>query len=161
MAKEVVAPDGRAWRVRRRWDPRDPDRTRLFDKTRRQLWARRQQLQGGDLLAGGAEGLGAVAEGGLVGLLVLLALFAVLLSWFVVVPLILAAVQVVVLVGLVVAAVVGRVLLRRPWIVEATDGWTTHRWEVVGWRASGDHARLVAEQLATGMPLPEPLPPAP
>jgi hypothetical protein len=161
MAKEVVAPDGRAWTVRRRWDPRDPDRKRPFEEVRRQLSTRRQEFTAGDLFEGGAHGVGGLAEGGGIGFLLLLLIFAVALAWFVVVPLFFLAVEVVVVVTLLVAGVAGRVLLRRPWIVEATDDWTIHRWEVVGWRASGDHARLVAEQLAAGMPLPQPSPPAP
>jgi hypothetical protein len=74
----------------------------------------------------------------------------------VIVPLLLAAAELVLL-GIVVAgAALGRVLFRRPWIIEAVGPMDErHRWEIVGWRASGDHAAFVAQQLQDGLPLPE------
>ena len=49
--------------------------------------------------------------------------------------------------------VLGRVLLRRPWTVEARVDGTSQggEWKVMGWRASGDLLNSVANRLeATG-----------
>jgi hypothetical protein len=131
-------------------------RTRAAFRTRGR-WTNR------DLVDGGVEGVGCALEAieGLVAILVVAVLG--ILAFYVIVPLLLIAVDLAVLVVVVGGAVVGRILFKRPWIVEAErrDRPTTHRWEVVGWRASGDHVRHVREQLTHGMPLPEPLPSEP
>jgi hypothetical protein len=45
--------------------------------------------------------------------------------------------------------VVGRVLFRRPWTVDAVDPvGARHTWSVVGWRASGTARQLVADRIA-------------
>jgi hypothetical protein len=137
MAERVTGPDGSAWTVRRRW----------WSGGRRPRWRRYRlgRFTAGDVVEGAGEGLA-------VGL-VFLAFAAVVLTllWFVF-PLAIFLVELVIA-GL---ALTGRLLARRPWIVEAVaDGWRTHRWEVTGWRASGRHVELVAGQLAGGLPLPE------
>jgi hypothetical protein len=147
MATEIRDPKGRTWTVRRRWNPR-PDRPILRHTLSRQTerWAPR------DLFGAGAEAIPELLAGALfvVGFL-LLGVFV----YYVVVPLALLAIDLTIVVVVAVTAVVGRLLFKRPWIVEATDGLHTERWDVVGWRASGDHARLVAQQLRDGLPLPE------
>jgi hypothetical protein len=50
---------------------------------------------------------------------------------------------------LAVAGVVGRVLFRRPWTVDAVDpSGARLAWSVVGWRASGGARRFIAERIA-------------
>ena len=65
---------------------------------------------------------------------------------------------------LAVLILLARVVLRRPWTVEAVraDG-EVQRWQVVGWRASGRRCAAVARQIETGSMLPPPtsLPPTP
>jgi hypothetical protein len=51
-----------------------------------------------------------------------------------------------------VVGVVGRVLFRRPWTVDAIDpAGTRVAWSIVGWRSSRDTRRFIADRiLATG-----------
>ena len=76
----------------------------------------------------------------------------VLLLIFVVIPLLVAVAEVAMLVVLAAGILVARVVLRRPWIVEAVraDGFA-HRWDVVGWQASGVACTTVAQQLEAGL----------
>jgi hypothetical protein len=84
--------------------------------------------------------------------LVIVAIAALLLAAFVVVPLILAVVDIVVVLVLAGAGIVGRVLFHRPWTIEATssDG-EQLTWQVVGWRASGDRRDVIAAALDAGV----------
>jgi hypothetical protein len=80
----------------------------------------------------------------------------VLLLWFVVFPLLFLAADVLIVVVLAAAGVAIRVLLRRPWIVEAVsddDPTQRHEWPVVGWRASGQAATGIAEAIDLGHPV--------
>ena len=53
------------------------------------------------------------------------------------------------IVVLAVVGVVGRVLFRRPWTVDAIDpAGTRHAWSVVGWRSSRDARRFIADRIA-------------
>lgn len=157
MADRVVTPEGDVWQVRRRWDPRRHDGP-IF----RRLRARTpERWKRGDLLDAGAEGAGCAADA-LEGVFVIAAIALLgVLVFYVIVPLLLIVIDLTVLVVVVGGAVLGRILFKRPWIVEATRcdrPMPVQRWEVVGWRASGDHVRHIREQLTNGMPLPEPLP---
>jgi len=90
--------------------------------------------------------------------LILLAIAALLIAILIVVPLMLAVVDVVVLLVLAGLGIVGRVLFRRPWTIDATssDG-TRLSWQVVGWRASGTRRAEIAEALDAGVvPPPDP-----
>jgi hypothetical protein len=72
----------------------------------------------------------------------------------VVVPLLLALLDLLVLLLLLVLGVAARVLLRRPWTVEARTGDEVRTWKVVGWQASGALVDDVAERLQAGVSLP-------
>lgn len=77
---------------------------------------------------------------------------AVVLFVLFVVPILVVIVELVLLAALVLLGVLVRVLLRRPWIVDARRMGTSlrHSWKVVGWRASGHKIREVAGGIATG-----------
>jgi hypothetical protein len=80
-------------------------------------------------------------------LFLLLALFV-----FVGIPVLVALGELAFLLLLTLGGLVARVLFRRPWTVDAVspDG-RRYAWPVVGWRASGDVRRRVADQVrATG-----------
>lgn len=85
---------------------------------------------------------------------VIVAVFAVAFLALVGIPLLIALGELVILVVLAVAGLVGRVLFRRPWTVDAVSPSGDHRvWPVVGWRASGAARRFIAERIAsTGHP---------
>ena len=49
-----------------------------------------------------------------------------------------------------------RVLLRRPWLVEAANESQTREWKVVGWRRSGQVVREIADAIQLGQRVIEP-----
>ncbi|MBW3615290.1 MAG: hypothetical protein KY439_08290 [Actinobacteria bacterium] len=141
-AKTVVDPQGRRWKVRRRWvhrgvSWRGPKGGRALDL-----------VDGADLAGEGAE----LPVVGVIMFALAALLIAVLAVVFVVPALIFVLELLLVLVAVGLGAL-GRVLFRRPWTVEArVEGTNDGReWKVVGWRASGDRVASVAERLrATG-----------
>ena len=83
------------------------------------------------------------------------ALAAVLVVLAIVAPLIGVVVDLVLAILLTALGAAGRLLFRRPWSVEAvSDKGERHRWEVVGWRASGELVADVVNALAHGHVLP-------
>ena len=141
MAETVLARDGRRWVVRRRWMPR------LGTDT---LWGRfhRRFRKTFDRVGDAADvdpGCGELLGEGIAAALVVIAVA--LLLFFVAVPLLVAVVDVLILVLLAFLGALARVLLRRPWTVEAAaDDGTVRRWRVVGWRASGERCAQIARQ---------------
>jgi hypothetical protein len=139
LGRRVTAPDGRTWRVRRRWLP----------------WRRRARagewVDGGDLGRLGGQLLEA-ADGPLgaiflvLGLLVLLA-FVVLF----VLPLTVVVLELLLVLALLPLVVLARVLLRTPWIVVARTAGPPpeERVEAVsGWRASSRAIDDLAQRIA-------------
>ena len=133
--RRVTAPDGREWKVGRQWLPwrarlrRDvidtPDVTGLF----------------------GFDDLGGIA----LALAALAVLVVLLLVFF---PVVVLAVEIVILILALIAGVFARLVLRKPWHVLARTGDAAYRWPVKGWRASGQRVDEVADQLGAGsMPL--------
>jgi hypothetical protein len=79
---------------------------------------------------------------------------ALLLICFVILPLLGVALELIVVLAALGFGLFSRVVLRRPWIVEAKplDGGQTRRFAVRGWRASGRAVEEVATALAAGAP---------
>lgn len=76
----------------------------------------------------------------------------VLLVVFFVIPLLVALVDILLLLVLAGLGIVGRVVFRRPWVVEArSTGGVVLRWRVVGWRASREFRERAAESLGAGV----------
>lgn len=139
----VVDPQGNEWVVRRRWIHR---RLRWRGKGRRSL----DLIDGADLVGAGAD-LPVVGVILLVVALVLFAVAAVLL----IVPALIFLVELLIIVVIVGLGLMGRLLLGRPWTVEArrSEPRQAFEWKVTGWRASSDLVQTVADQLrATGLP---------
>ena len=95
----------------------------------------------------------------LVGIVAVLgAVVAVLSAWWLILPLLLLALDVVVVVVLFVLAVLARVLFRRPWTVEAATGsGADEEWfatQVVGWREALRTRDEIADKLRAGNPVP-------
>ncbi len=169
------APDGRRWRVGRRWtstsrprlrrrgrnDARDADPSGLGQPSGDGQSGAPDGEGGGSLAdlgagdGGGGFDLGDLLDGE--GLAIGLVLVVVLgLLFFLLFPLLEAAIAVVLLIG----AVASRVVLRRPWRVEARllDGDRPRaraHWDVVGFRRSGRVARAVTEHIAATGELPQ------
>ena len=139
--RKVQSPDGGAWLIRRRWvkwRPRWPWRRR---QTHQAPAEKDSQWESWDLL----ELLD--PEAILVGLLALAWLFLI----FVVLPGLFLLLQMLIFVVVAGFTIFMRVLLRRPWIVEAirVDGKDRKEWAVVGWWRS----RLVIAEVAQGISL--------
>ena len=156
VARHVVTPERVRWRVGRRWLP---FRVRL----RRQDW---REVGPTDL---SEVALFESPAGILAGLAVIAAAMVLLL---VVWPLVAIAIELVILALVLMAALVGRVLFRRPWTIYATskDGERAreHTWRVVGWRRSSrlieearralEHGAALPPGATTDGPPPVPLP---
>lgn len=139
----VASPDGRRWTVRRRWLPRHASLARRWIDRRRRRRPSDERVRWWDVLDVPFD-VGDVFFGiALVVALVLLVLWGL--------PALLALVDLLLLLVLFVGGVVARVLLRRPWTVEATadDGERRER-QVVGWRRAGVAADTWADELGHG-----------
>jgi hypothetical protein len=152
----VRAPDGRTWVVRRRWTPRFGEGS---------IWARlRRRSKRSTKHADTAGGYSLFSA-------ILVDDFAVVVRWVVIVVVatllivlsaFAAVVEVALLILLVIAGVASRVLLDRPWTIEAVpnDG-ARLSWRESGWRASTDRRDQIATLLEAGITPPPDLSPAP
>lgn len=141
---------GVAWTVRRRWLPRYEGRG-LRDRLR-QRKARAARRRDSDRIRWfDVFDLGFVDDS-LAGFVVsVLAIAALLLLAVFGMPFLLALVDVVLVAVVAVLGVVGRVVLRRPWTVEAvsaTGG--RHQVRVVGWRRAGEAVESLAQDIRHG-----------
>jgi hypothetical protein len=154
----VSAADGAEWRVCIVWRPRW---TALAGRLRAWRRNRRDRRRGGvdvtDSVISGV--LDSAADNLLAGILAGLAVvaFAVLFGWLLL-PLLLLAVDAVVVAILLALAIPARVLLRRPWTVEAVAGsGAAEEWfatQVVGWREALRTRDEIADKLRAGYPAP-------
>lgn len=127
---KVVDPQGRTWRVSRRWMP----------------WRRKSSVgDWGDVP--GADGIGDDPISMIIGVLLI-----VLLIPFVILA-VLVALEMLLLLALLPFAILARMLLGRHWRVEVREGWD-FRWEVEagGWSESGRRIEQVATDLRHGAP---------
>jgi hypothetical protein len=141
----VTSPDGHRWEVRRRWADR-----RLPELRRRFREARREKLDGDALWSLWALDFssGIVLT---IGSLVVLAMLILVL-----VPLVGVALELGVALLLAAAGVLARLLLGRPWTVEAVDlddPGRRARYAVRGWRGSTREMETLRRRIAaTGEP---------
>ena len=146
MAISVRSPDGRSWRVYRQWVPRLGAETLRGRFHRRFRQTARRTSDAADVDPGCALDIG---EGIVAAVLVLV---VVLVAIFVLIPLLIALVEVVGLLLFGVVLLASRVLLRRPWVIEAAaDDQCHYEWRVVGWRASGAAVAALARHLQAGL----------
>ena|SRR5215472_5106017 len=145
--RKVVAPDGVEWQVGRRW------------LTRRPHWGRPRR----DVSSGSLETVGSAlpdvanidfGEG-------LLLAAAVVVVVLILIPVLFFGVELVIVGTLLAAGLVGRTVLRQPWVIEArsTDPLTSGRqveWRVRGWRKSEKLISEVVDDLSSGRALPAP-----
>jgi hypothetical protein len=140
----VSSPDGDRWQVKRRWTNRP-----LPDLKRR--W---RGEDGDRAISAGLETAGFGLDSSIVATIAAAVLVAVLV--FVLWPLLGIAFELVLLFLLLTSGIVGRVFLRRPWIVEASNLDHPDRsatFGVTGWRRSGQAIEELARTIpATGLP---------
>ena len=140
----MTSPDGTRWRVRRRWLDRPlPD-------LRRRLREYREEGMSDEAL----DGLMVVDLADSIWLGALLAGLVVLIA-FVLLPLIGVAIELILLVLLLGSGLIGRVVLRRPWTVEAknldNEGLSAS-YAVKGWQRSGQAATEIATAIEASAP---------
>ena len=146
---KVEAPDGRAWRVGRRWVPWEVRWRRLRNRDRdREPHVDGTTGNGGSSFSWFDVGdeLGAILA--VIGLLVLAVLAIVT-----VLPLVILLAELVVALLILVPLLFARVVLRRPWTIAArTHGPPPQRAErrAVGWRASGRAKEELAQAVRNG-----------
>lgn len=125
--------------MRRRWTER-----RLRWRGSKHIRTR-DLIDVGDLATAGAElpGVGVVFAG------LALLLFAVAAVVFVL-PALILILDLLLIIAIVGLGLAARVVLGRPWTVEAARGTDhTYEWKVGGWRASGELVESVAQQIRT------------
>jgi hypothetical protein len=148
--RTVIAPDGERWRVGRRWLNRSPPKP--WTRWRRN----RKGNDDGDLVDTLAPDLLTGAVDGPAGLVAAAAVVVVIaLLVFVLLPLIGIAFELALLIGFVMSGLFGRVVLRRPWTIEAIsldDPARRHAFAVVGWRRSGRSLAALASAIQTTGP---------
>jgi di/tricarboxylate transporter len=144
--RRVHSPDGRSWTIRRRWVPRLGEES-LWRRFRRRFG---QTVEWTKELA--PDTLDVLDDSIVLGIaLVLLALLVI----FVGLPVLIAILDLVLILSLALIGVLGRVLFRRPWVIEVRDDdRQTTRWRVVGWRASARKLDEIEQVLRIGLPLP-------
>jgi len=151
MAKRTVTtPSGEVWQVRRLWAPRLKGE-RVWSRVRRRT--RRVGRRSGELADAPDPGCAGdlLDDLAIAAVVVLVVLFVVLVG----IPLLVALLDLVVIALLTLLGVVARVVFRRPWVIEATDGGATRRtWRIAGWRASREAVDHIAGALAHGHPPP-------
>jgi len=111
-----------------------------------------------DMPGGGGFGLLDLLDDFIVGALVAIAIVLVIAT---VVPVVVLAVEVVLLLMMTSAVLIGRIVLRHPWPVEARDratGEIVGTWQVVGWRRAGRACEDITQRAAFGAALPPPGP---
>ena len=145
---KVTDPQGRSWTVRRQWAPRlegRGPRARLRRGRARRKRSGDRWWDALDLPFDLPDSLAAVAVAVAVAA-------AVVLLVVVGMPLLLALVDVVVVIALVAGGVVGRLVFRRPWTIEArSDDGRRSCAQAVGWKASGRLRDDVAAQISRGL----------
>lgn len=156
----VTALDGAQWTVRVVWEPRWRPLARRFGGWRRTRKKRRSEdavddaVQLSDAVPTGSGGSGGGGFGDVMVVVVVVCIgviAAAALFWWVLLPLLLIVIDLVVVLVLLVLAIVGRVLFRRPWTVQAkTGGGERVAVEVVGWRAALRRRDELAESLRRG-----------
>ena len=144
LGVQVESSDG-TWHVRRRWAPRHLGADTAFERFRRRVRTVRDRKPGDDGATAGCL-LDVISAASITAAVVALVIVLLAVGF----PFLVALGELVFVLLLAVGGVVGRVLFRRPWTIDAVspDG-DHHVWDVVGWRASGDAEAFIADRLRT------------
>jgi hypothetical protein len=141
--RKVTAPDGRKWTLGRHWLPR------------------RKRFTKADVTDVGPDfpGIDGLDDLGIVGFIIaaVVAVIVVIFLALLLFNVFALALELLIVIVVALAGVIGRVVFRRPWIVVARNGDTQLQWPVVGYFNSRRHIQEIAGQLALGTQL-EPAP---
>jgi hypothetical protein len=134
--RKVTGPDGRTWKVGRRWFPR---------------YRKGKRVDMGDLsfpdLGGGGDDLGIIG----VILLAIGAVIAAIVLILVAFNVVVIAIELLIVTVLFMAGLFGRIVLRKPWTVFAKSGDALIERQVVGWRGSKREIADLGGALASGL----------
>ncbi len=156
--RTVTSPSGEVWTVRRRWTADRRVRWSGGTPFRRSRQthpsaerSRHERGSRGDWLDG-LQLFDTSHDNPLVAIAVIAVLVLVVgLAWFLVVPLLLAILDLTILVLLTLIGIAARVVLRHPWEIEALGPQGRRlSWQVPGWRRSRRAITAVADLLAQG-----------
>lgn len=142
--REVQSPDGRVWRVRRRWVPKPP-------RLRERLSYRRKADTLGDLISMPDVGFLDDFIGAIVVTVVFIAIVVILAT--IIFPFIAFTLELVVFAVLFTAGAIGRLVFGRPWRIEAkTIGapYRTREIQAKGLRGSREAIDELAAEIASG-----------
>ena len=144
-----MTPGGEVWHVRRLWAPR-LQQERLWTRVRRRMG--RSGRVAGELTSTPDIGFLDLFDDvfAVIGLVIAAVIVVVVLA-FVVMPLVVALLDLLVVVLISLVGVAGRMMFRRPWVVEAVDS-DGHRytWRIVGGRESRAAVDAIAGAFAHG-----------
>lgn len=157
LSRAVKAPDGSAWTIERHWAPR-PRWWRGLEECSRDRRRAREKEKEHDHRKGGWGWLDVLQIGdveapiGAVLLIIAVALVVFLIVWFGW-PMFVFALDTLLFIPLVLLTILTRVVLRRPWMLEAATsasprGPRSVIWKVVGWRRSSRAADRMAKAIA-------------
>jgi hypothetical protein len=139
----ITSPDGRRWKVRRRWVERPvPSLRERFRRSRKEVDG--EGIFDGMLVADAVEGWGAIGVAIAVGVLILVLL-----------PVLGVALELAALLLVLAYGLFARVVLRRPWIVDAVDLADPEEraaFAVKGWRDSSAALRELRAAIAASGP---------
>ena len=132
------------WHVRRRWAPRHLGSHTIWARfLARSRKARRRTKEYADVPDGCALDL--IDE----LVIVIVAIAVILFMIFIGIPFLIALGELVFVVLLALVGIIGRVLFRRPWTLDAVSPRGAHHtWAVVGWRKSGVARQFIADRIA-------------
>ena len=149
--REVTAPDGRTWRVGIRWLRRRP---------RWVGWGFRKQRASrrGDERSAWSEaivdgGLGELPDAPSAIVFALVMVVVLVLSWFFLFPVLIFLFDALIVLVVAATSIGSQVVLRRPWVVEATTADETSRWAAPNWRATRRLVNVAAHTIELGRPL--------
>lgn len=144
----VFDPSHTEWAVRVVWAPRHRALVRRIG-----AWRRRTEADAGSRSGGGSGNWFDFPADDFffwIFVAVLAILVAALLLWWVVIPLLLLLLDGLIVFLLLLVGVSARLVLRRPWTVEAAGEGYTHAVEVIGWRRALRARDGIANGLQTG-----------
>jgi hypothetical protein len=142
--REVQSPDGRVWRIRRRWVPKGP-------RVRERLSYRRKGDTLMDLLS--VPDLTWLDDfiGAVIAVIAITAIVVILAT--IILPFIAFTVELLIFVVLFLAGAIGRIVFGRPWRIEAKTIGAPHRTREIhatGWRGSLEAIDELATEIASG-----------
>ncbi len=147
-ARQVRAPDGRPWSVRVVWMPRHHAWLGGWRRRDRDLSTGVEDLIDAPSTGSGSGGGFDWGDDLLVGLAVAVAVVVFAgFFWWLLLPVLLLVLDLAVVLILLGAGVLTRVVLRRPWTIEARSGDAVYETTVVGWRAALRERDATADRL--------------